>query len=84
VKSWQFWGSVRGEWILLNEHTGSEILSDGLCHEFIVKGYDRFFVEGVRLCQTGRNRTGSSQMHLCAFIHSGDVVFPRGIFSVNR
>jgi hypothetical protein len=84
MKSWELWGSFRGEWRLLDEHAGTVTLSDGFCHEFVIGGCDRFLVEAVRLCQTGRNRTGSSQMHLSSFILSGDVVFPRGAFGMNR
>jgi hypothetical protein len=84
MKSWELWGNVRGEWRLHDEHSGTEVLSDGCTHEFVIISHDRFLVEAVRLCQTDRNHPGSSQMQLSGFVLSGDVVFPHGTLSLDH
>jgi hypothetical protein len=78
MRSWELWGSVNGEWILLDRRSATNVLSDGKLHTFEVSDDDGYVpVEAVRLCQVGRNGSGSLQIHLNRLILSGDIVGPR-------
>jgi hypothetical protein len=76
LQNWTLSGLIGRKWIELDEHSSTPILSDGLWHDFSVLNHDGIIVDAIRLCQTGRNRLGSSQLHLGGFSLSGDVFGP--------
>jgi hypothetical protein len=76
MRIWTLWVNVRGEWRLLDQHKNTNILGDCCCHAFVICSSKRLLVDGVRLCQDGRNGVESKQMHLAVFMLSGDVVSP--------
>jgi hypothetical protein len=69
---------VSGEWQKLDEHRGTDVLCDGGLHEFSI-GAGGFVIEAVHLCAIGRNRLGSSQMHLAALVLPGDIFAAPGL-----
>jgi hypothetical protein len=82
LRSWKLQGCVCGKWETLDKEKMTNILSDGEPHEFHITTH-RCAVEAIRLCQTGRNRLRSCQMHLTTFILSGGVIGPPGMFGMD-
>jgi hypothetical protein len=82
LRNWTLYGRVSdsGEWKLLDEHTDSNVLSDGEVHTFSIQPGHTFVVNALRLCQTGRNGLGSRQMYLKSFVVCGDVFHPREMY----
>jgi hypothetical protein len=77
LKNWELWGLVNREWRPLDKRSTSTVLSDGKVHTFDVTGECQGIpIEAVRLCQTGRNGLGTSQMHITSFVLTGDVLGP--------
>jgi hypothetical protein len=73
LRSWVLYGRVSGEWQTLDEHRGPDALCDGRLHAFSI-GAGGLAIDAVRLCAIGRNRLGSSQMHLAGLVLCGDIL----------
>jgi hypothetical protein len=76
MRSWKLYGIVEGKWKVIDEQNCIDILSDAKTHDFVISHPDPVIVDGIRLMMTGRNRLGSSQMHLAKLTLIGDVLCP--------
>lgn len=75
MRSWILYGRSDGQWRPLDSVEASDALRDGLWHEFVITDVG-MPMDAVRLCQTGRNGSGSPQMHLGGFRLTGTVFGP--------
>jgi hypothetical protein len=82
LRSWELHGRICGKWEVLDKQLPCSILSDCEPHQFSIET-GRCAVEAIRLCQRGRNRLGTYQMHLTAFVLSGDIIGPPGMFEID-
>jgi hypothetical protein len=74
MQSWELEGRVVGQWQSLDRQENTQVLSDGLDHEFRIFDFPGGGIEAVRLRQTGRNRCGTSYMYLGRFSLNGYVI----------
>jgi flagellar hook-basal body complex protein FliE len=74
LKGWELYGDYRGEWQLLSKVECSTGLADGNELTTAISAPMEMACNAFRLCSLGRNRAGSSQMHLSQFTLMGDVI----------
>jgi hypothetical protein len=72
LRGWELIGRVRGSWISLDKHEGTDILGDVREHQFTLGASWGVVVDAIRLCQLGRNGIGGSLMQLRGFELMGD------------